>query len=125
MNDSNSFCTVDYVADKYTEIDLSFNHVFKSTTNQELNTLHHISEIERTQLLEVLALFVQNLQLAGYLYTGNRSNFLYVEIPTAWLFDFPRLHSLLYETDKCFDRIPINYQHTVMCIDKITGQNFN
>ena len=58
-------------------------------TVQELNTLHTICELERTQLLTILAMSVQNPQLAGFLLTGNRSNFLYVEGSTAWLYDCP------------------------------------
>ena len=54
-------------------------------TVQELNTLHTICELERTKRLEVLAMPVQNTQLTGYLPTGSRSNFLYVEISTACL----------------------------------------
>ena len=52
---------------------------------QELNTLHTICELERNQLLTLLAMSVQNSQLAGSLLTGNRSNILYVEGSTAWL----------------------------------------
>ena len=58
-------------------------------TVQELNTLHTICELERTQLLTILAMSVTNPQLAGFLLTGNRSNFLYVEGSTAWLYDCP------------------------------------
>ena len=45
-------------------------------TFQELNTLHHIFELGRTQLLTILAMSAQNPQLAGYLLTANLSNFL-------------------------------------------------
>ena len=64
-------------------------------TVQELNTLHTICELERNQLLTILAMSVQNPQLAGFLLTGNRSNFLYVEGSTAWLYDCPHFY-LLY-----------------------------
>ena len=41
-------------------------------TVQELNTLHTICELERTQLLlTILAMSVQNPQLAGFLLTGK------------------------------------------------------
>ena len=52
-------------------------------TVQELYTLHTICEFERNQLLTILAMSVQNVQLAGFLLTGNRSDFLYVEGSTA------------------------------------------
>ena len=45
-------------------------------TVQEINTLHTACELERTQLLTILAMSLRNPQLAGFLLTGNRSNFL-------------------------------------------------
>ena len=48
-------------------------------TVRELNTLHTVCELERTQLLTILAMSVKNPQLAGFLLTGNCSNFLYVD----------------------------------------------
>ena len=92
-------------------------------TAQELNTLHTICELERTQLLTILAMSVKNPQLAGFLLTGNRSNFLYVEESTAWLYDCPHFISPLYKADKCFDRIL--YRETIMYVDPITRQTFN
>ena len=44
------------------------NHVFNFRTDQELNTIHHICELERAQLLTIIAMSVQNLQLAGFLF---------------------------------------------------------
>ena len=108
-----------------TNIDFTINHVFKSMTVQELNTLHTICELERTQLLTILAMSVKNPQLAGFLLTGNRSNFLYVEGSTAWLYDCPHFISPLYKADKCFDRIPIHYRETIIYVDPITRQTFN
>ena len=62
-------------------------------TIQELNTLHTICELERNQFLTILAMPVQNPQLAGFLLTGNRSNVIYKEGSTAWLYDCPHLLS--------------------------------
>ena len=45
-------------------------------TVQEFSTLHTKCELERNQLLTILAMSVQNSKLAGFLLTGNRSNFL-------------------------------------------------
>ena len=83
-------------------------------TVQKLNTLHTICELERTQLLTILGMSVKNPQLAVFLLTGNRSNFLYVEGSTAWLYDCPHFISPLYKADKCFDRIPIHCRETIM-----------
>ena len=91
LNVSNNFATIDYDAHINTKIDYTINHVFRSMTVQELNTLHTKCELERNQLLTKLALSVQNPQLAGFLLTGNRSN----EGFTAWLYDCPHFF-LLY-----------------------------
>ena len=125
LNVPNNFATLDYDAHINTKIDFTINHVFKSMTVKELNTLHTICELERTQLLTILAMSVKNPQLAGFLLTGNRSNFLYVERSTAWLYDCPHFLSSLYKSDKCFDRIPIHYRETIMYVDSITRQFFN
>ena len=93
-------------------------------TVQELNTLHTICELERNQLLTILAMSVQNPQFAGFLLTGIRSNFLYVEGSTAWLYDCPHFLSPLYKADRCFDRIPIQFKDTLMYVDPITLQTY-
>ena len=68
---------------------------------------------------------VQNPQLTRYHLTGNRSNLVYVEGSTAWLFDCPQFLSPLFEADKCFDRVPIRYQNSVVNNDPITRQTLN
>ena len=45
------------------------------TIDYELITLRTVCELERNQFLTKLAMSVQNPQLAGFLLTGNRSNF--------------------------------------------------
>ena len=82
-------------------------------------------ELERNQLLTILAMSVQNPQLAGFLLTGNRSNFLYVEGSTAWLYDCPHFLSPLYIADRCCDRIPIHFNDTLMYVDPITRQTYD
>ena len=62
---------------------------------------------------------------AGFLLTGNRSNFLYVEGSTAWLYDCPHFLSPLYITDRCFDRDPTHFKDTLMYVDPITRQTFD
>ena len=96
LNVSNNFATIDYDAHINTKSNYTINHVFRSVTVQELNTLHTICERGRNQLLTILALSVQNPQLAGFLLTGNRSIFLNIEGSTAWLYDRPHFLSPLY-----------------------------
>ena len=125
LNVSNNFATIDYDAHINTRIDYTINHVFRSMTVQELNTLHTKCELERNQLLTILAMSEQNPQLAGFLLTGNRSNFLYVEGSTAWLYDWPHFLSPLYKADRCFDRIPIHFKDILMYVDPITRQTYD
>ena len=47
---------------------------------------------------------IQNPQLAGFLLTGNRSNFLLIGGSTACLYDYPHFLSRIYQADRCFDR---------------------
>ena len=94
-------------------------------TVQGLNILPTKCELERNQLLTILAMSVQNPQLAGVLLTGNCCNFLFVEESTAWLYDCPLFLSSLYITDRCFDRIPIHFKDTRMYVDHITRQTFD
>ena len=101
------------------------NYVFRSMTVQELKTLHTIRALERNQLLTILAMSLRNPQLAGFSLTGIRSNFLYVEGSTAWLYDCPHLLSPLYKADRCFDRIPIHFKDTLMYVDPIKRQTFD
>ena len=52
----------------------------------ELETLHHLSEIERTQILQSLALAVLKIPYAGYLLSGNRSNFFDYKRNILWYY---------------------------------------
>ena len=88
----------------------------------ELNTLHTICEVERTQLLTMLAMSVKNPQPASFLLT--QSTFLKVGGSTAWLYDCPHHLSPLYKAEQCHDKIPVNYTDTVMYVDPITRQTF-
>ena len=125
LNVSNNFATIDYDAHINTKIDYTINHVFRSMTVQEPNTLHTICELEPNQLLTILAMSVQNPQLAGCFLTGSRSKFLYVEDSTAWFHVCPHFLSALYKADQCFDRIPIHFKDTLMYVEPITRQTYD
>ena len=78
LKGTSSFGTVGYDAYMKSKIKNSTNQVFKATNIQKLNTSHNVCGVERTQLLTILAMSVQNIQLAGYLITVNRIKFLFV-----------------------------------------------
>ena len=92
---------------------------------QELKTIHPKGELERIKLLVKITMSVQNPQLAGYLLTGNRSNFLYAESSNSWLIEYPQFLWALCEPDKCIDLTPLYHENTVMYIDPTKTQTFN
>ena len=57
--------------------------------------------------------------------TGNRSNFVYVEGATAWLYECPHHLSPLYIADQCYDKIPIFFEDTIFYVDPITRQTYD
>ena len=52
------------------------NRIFQEMSLSELETLHHLCELERTQILQFLAVSVFKIPYAGYLLSGNRSNLI-------------------------------------------------
>ena len=58
------------------KLDYTIRRIFQKMSLSELETLHQLCELERTQILESLALAVLNIPYAGYFLSGNRSNFL-------------------------------------------------
>ena len=82
-------------------------------------------ELERTQLLTILMLAMQNTRLAGYMLTGNRSMFLDTDGSVAWLYHCPKFLSPLRVLDKCYDRIPILFERTTNFVDPITRQTYD
>ena len=63
---SNYSATIDFEAHVNTKKDYSKIHVCKTMSVVELITLHTICEVERTQLLTILAMSVKNPPLAGF-----------------------------------------------------------
>ena len=58
------------------KLDYSGSRIFQEMSLSELETLHQLCELERTQILQSLALAVLKIPYAGFLLSGNRSNFI-------------------------------------------------
>ena len=91
---------------------------------QELNTVHTICELERNQLLTILATLVQNTQLAGFLLTEIVVTFYTSKAPLPGSMIVP-FFFFLYKADRCFDLIPIHFKDTLMYVDTITRQTYD
>ena len=62
----------------------------------ELETLHQLCDLERTQILQSLALAVLKIPYAGYLLSRNRSSFLEYEGNILWFYTCTKKVSPLY-----------------------------
>ena len=96
---SNNSAIIVYEAHINAKLENSHNLVFKTMIVAELITLHIISDVERTPVLFIFAMSVENPEFASFLLKQNRGNFLYVESSTAWTV----LNiSLLFKTSRQF-----------------------
>ena len=58
------------------KLDYTISRIFQEMSLSELETLHQLCELERTQILQSLALAVLKIPYEEYLLSGNRSNFI-------------------------------------------------
>ena len=68
------------------KLDYIISRIFQEMSLSELETLHQLCELERTQILQSLALAVLKIPYAGYLLSGNTSNFLDYEGNILWFY---------------------------------------
>ena len=116
---------IDYEMHLGTKLDFLVYFNTKQLRHSEMSLLQNQCEMERTQILTILMLAMQNTRLAGYMLTGNRSMFLDTDGSVAWLYHCPKFISPLRVLDKCYDRIPILFERTTKLVDPITRQTFN
>ena len=101
------------------KLDYTSRRIFQEMSLSELETLHQLCELDRTQILQSLALAVLNIPYAGYLLSGNRSNFLDYGGIVLWFYTCTKNVSPLYvfEDKLCYKRIPISYKNKVHFVD--------
>ena len=58
------------------KLDYIISRIFQEMSLSDLETLHHLCELERTQVLQSLALAVLKMPYPGYVLSGNRSIFI-------------------------------------------------
>ena len=97
----------------------TISRIFQEMSLLELETLHQLCELERTQILQSLALAVLKIPYAGYLLSGNRSNFIDYGGNVLWYYTCTKKESPLYVFDdkRCYNRIPIFYKNKVHFVD--------
>ena len=74
--------------DKHLDMKLEYtvNRIFQEMSLTELETLNQLSQLERTQILQSLALAVLKIPYTGYLLSGNRSTFFDYEENILWFY---------------------------------------
>ena len=105
-----------------TKLDYTISRIFQEMSLSELEALHQLCELERTQILQSLARAVLKKPYAGYLLSGNRSNFLDYEGNILWFYTCTKKVSPLYvfEDKRCYKRIPIFYKNKVHFVDTLS-----
>ena len=87
-----------------TKLDYTISRILQEMSLSELETLHQLCELERTQILQSLALVVLKIPYAGFLLSGNRSNFLDYEGYVLWFYTRTKKVSTLFvfENKRCY-----------------------
>ena len=78
------------------KLNYTIGRIFQGMSLSELETLHQLCELERTQILQSLALAVLKIPYAGYFLSGNRSNFIDYEGNVLWYYTCTKKVSSLY-----------------------------
>ena len=77
------YLNLDYEIHQGTKLDYLFFESSKMLESSEIQLLKNLCEQERTQILTILMLPMENPRLAGYILTGNQSTDLCSSVPMA------------------------------------------
>ena len=116
------FLNMDYEMHMGTKLDYLFFLSSRILQASEIQLLKNQCEQERTQILTILMLSLENLSLPAYMVTGNQSMFLKTDGSLAWLYHFPQVHSSLHTMKQCYDWNPILYGAQIQFVDPIKRQ---
>ena len=104
------------------KLDYTICRILQQMSLTELEPLHQLCELERTQILQSLAIAVLKILYAGYLFSRNRSNFIDYAGNILWYYTCTKKISLLYvfEDKRCYKRIPLFYKNEVHFVDRLS-----
>ena len=75
------------------KLDYTLTGIFQEMSLSQLETLQRLCELERTQILQSLALARIKILYVGYLLSGNRSNFIDYERNILWYYTCTKKNS--------------------------------
>ena len=116
------YLNMDYEMHMATKLDYLFFQNSRLLQASEIQLVKNQCEQERTQILTILMLSLENPRLAGYMLTGNRSIFLETDGSLPWLYHCPLVPSPLHTMNQCYYGIPILYEGQIQFVDPITRQ---
>ena len=87
------YLNLDYELHQGTKPDYRFFESSKMLEGSEIQLLKNLCEQERTQILTILMLSMENPRLVGYMLIRDRSMFLSTEGSSAWLYHCPLMRS--------------------------------
>ena len=102
----------------YLDVELGYtiSKSFQEMSLSGLETLDHLFELERTQILQSLALAVLKIPYAGYLLSSNRSNFIDYERNILWYYTCKKKefhHFMFLKIKDATNAYPYNKVHFV------------
>ena len=108
------------------KLDSKISRIFQETSLSELETLHLLCELERTQILQSLAFEVLKIPYAGYLLSGNRLNYIDYERNLLRYYTCTKKLSPLYviEDKRCYKKIPVLYNNIVHSVDTLSRRTY-
>ena len=114
----------DYDFYQGTKLDYLFFESSKMLEGSELQLLKNLCEQERTQILTILMLSMENPRPGGCMLTGNRSMFLSTDGSLAWLYHCPLMRSPPHVMNQWSDKVPILYKNAIFFVDPITRETY-
>ena len=108
------------------KLDYTIRRMFQEMSLSQLETLHQLCKLERTQILQSLAIAVSKVPYAGYLFSGNRSKFLDYEGNILWFYTCTKKyhHYMFFKINSVKKKIPIFYKNKVHFVDTFPRRSY-
>ena len=118
------YLNLDYELHQGTKLNYAFFESSKMLEDCEIQLLRNLCEQERTQILTILMLSMENPRLAGYMLTANRSMFLSTDGSLAWFHHCFLMRSAPHVMNQYNDKTPTFYKNAIFFVDAITRQTY-
>ena len=108
------------------KLDYTISGIFQGTSLTEFETLHQLCELECSQILQSLALAVLKISYAGYLLSGNRSNFLDYEGNILWFYTCTKKYYnyMFLKTKVVIKESPYSIKSKVHFVDTLSRRTY-